>query len=170
MGLENTGSYIFEYARDDVNFEINELIRKSILETKGFKFNGSNEALSVFYFKVSLSAFSWGEKMEIQTKCNSDGTTTLNILSTSKTGVQGNLVDFGKNRKNIEEFITLLSKNLEKYDKVLIAKESSSTRNQQMNCQNNAIQQIKQLKELLDIGAITNEEFEEKKRELLDKI
>ncbi|WP_246578324.1 PH domain-containing protein [Clostridium frigoris] len=65
--------------------------------------------------------------------------------------------------KNIMEFVTLVRDRIgKKHEPSIIAKETTSEKS--------PIEKIKELKELLDIGIITQEEFDAKKKQLLEMI
>lgn len=145
----------------NVDYDIKTVI-ETIDEIKenidGFKFDKFNENLKTFYFKAGVSLMSWGEKIEISLSSNQDNSTEINILSTPKTGVMfGGGMDMGKNRKNIRKFMDSLSVGLSK--KAKIVKNAAATNN---------LDEIKKLKELFDMGAINEQEFEDKKKELLN--
>ncbi len=68
------------------------------------------------------------------------------------------------NSKNIMEFVSIVR------DRIGKKEQSSTAATKDTIPEKNQTKKIKELKELLDIGAITTEEFETKKKQLLDMI
>lgn len=161
MGItEHKQSITLEYSLKDC-LDAMKIALESNLVNNGFKLERYDENLNTFFLKAGVSAFSWGEKMTVSMKSNADGTTEIEVMSTPKTGVMfGGMLDMGKNRKNINKIFEQISKALEQKNKT-IPNTNSKIDN------SSPLEEIKKLKELLDMGAITQEEFDAKKKELL---
>lgn len=125
----------------------------------GLELDGADEISGRVIFKAGVSLASWGENIPVQLIQVSNVRTKMQILSTPKTGVMfGGAMDMGKNRKNIEKIINAVSN-------ILANKEPEVEAVVQNSC--SIADEILKLKQLLDAGALTQEEFDEQKKHIL---
>lgn len=125
-----------------------------------FKVERFDDLIKTVYLKAGVSLFSWGENITVTIKETSDGMSEINALSTPKTGMMlGGSMDMGKNRKNLNIIMSYLSEELKKYTKVNPNSNSNSITDK-----------IKQLSTLKEEGLITEEEYINKKQELLSQL
>lgn len=159
---EHRQNVTLEYSLKDCIDALNEALDWK-LSNDGVKLDRFDEKLNTFFLKAGVSAFSWGENLTVTMKANQNGTTEITIVSAPKTGTMfGGLTDMGKNRKNIDLVLKHLSFCLESKERIVPTNINHST-----SSNSSALDEIKKLKELLDMGAITQEEFDIKKKEIL---
>ena len=107
--------------------------------------------------KTGVSWKLWGENPLITISPATGGMSEISISSTSRY----TLVDWGKNQENLNNILKLLSIELNNYKKICL---------QSSNPTNDIPTQIKKLSELRRDGILTEDEFQEKKKLLLDKM
>ena len=147
------------YSPDDVYLALKYCVKN----LPAMKIDRINDTMKRIYMKAGVSLFSWGENITVSINSIFDGTSEVSILSTPKTGLMfGGAVDMGKNRKNINDIIAALSNELKQYIPVDV--------NAQNNTVPDATDQIKKLAELKEQGILTEDEFSEKKKQLLETI
>lgn len=138
-----------------------EALQKAIKATDGFTLDRVDETLKAVYLKAGVSLFSWGENITATVKKCSEGGSEVSVLSTPKTGAMfGGAMDMGKNRKNIAAISDALSKELKQYKPEAPQHTSFAT--------NSVADEIKKLAELKDQGILSEQEFAEKKKQLLN--
>ena len=71
-------------------------------------------------------------------------------------------------RKELEELEKKMEKKKIKQEKEMIEEEKEQTNKKSLSSVNEQLEALKKAKELLDAGVLTQEEFEKKKKELLD--
>jgi hypothetical protein len=92
-----------------------DAICKAIPKIKGMAIESSDKLTGRIVVKAGISLFSWGEVIPIQLSGIGKNKTKVQITSSPKTGVMfGGAFDMGKNRKNIEEILSVISKILKK--------------------------------------------------------
>lgn len=124
---------------------------------EGLELDGADEISGRVTFKAGVSLASWGENIPVQLIQVSNTRTKMQIMSTPKTGVMfGGAMDMGKNRKNIEKIINAVSKILANKEPEVAVQPSCSITDEMLK-----------LKQLLDAGALTKEEFDEQKKHIL---
>ena len=148
-----SGSQIIEYTPDDTYSALINALNKS----EHYTIKEANKLSRTAVVRTGVSWKSWGENLIISISPASDGFSSLSISSSSKYG----LIDWGKNQENLSSILGLLSSELSKYQKVLVEKELPL---------DDIPTQIKKLSELKNAGILTENEFEEKKKELLAKM
>lgn len=127
---------------------------------ESFTLDSADELSGRIVLKAGVSLVSWGENIPIQLIKEAPTRTLVKIMSSPKTGVLfGGVNDFGKNRRNIEKIISAISAELENVPSENASSKESST---------SKIDAIVKLKELLDSGALTQEEFDVQKKKLLE--
>lgn len=94
------------------------------------------------------TAMSWGDNIVIDLLSNEDGSTHMNIVSSNS-----NLYTFGLHSKNISAIAQYIKREIGKIN-------PSQSKIDAMN-------ELAQLKKLLDLGVINEEEFQSKKEKLL---
>jgi len=158
--LDHKGGAEFPYHKEDVF----DALVLAIPKIKGMKVDKADKLSGHILAKAGVSMMSWGENIPISLTEVFPGRTRVSLTSTPKTGVLlGGAFDLGKNRKNIETILEDTSKILSrkapaKVDVVPPIPNLSPT------------QRITQLKELLDEGLISSDEFEKKKTDILSTI
>lgn len=124
---------------------------------EGLELDGADEISGRVTFKAGVSLASWGENIPVQLIQVSNTRTKMQIMSTPKTGVMfGGAMDMGKNRKNIEKIINAVSKILANKEPEVAVQSSCSIADEMLK-----------LKQLVDAGVLTQEEFDEQKKNLL---
>ena len=125
------------------------------------KIDSSDKMTGRIVVKAGVSLWSWGENIPIQLYSINETNTRVKITSSPKTGIMfGGAFDMGKNRKNIESILFATSKILESYEPEVTAFNTLKAKS--------VADEILGLKELLDQGALTHEEFERLKLKLLE--
>ena len=158
--LDHEGGAEFPYHKDDV---FGALV-KAIPTVKGFKIDKADKLTGHILAKAGVSLMSWGENIPISIVEVSPGRTRVSITSTPKTGAMfGGAFDLGKNRKNIEDI-------LEATSKILSSKPPVKSDAAKQQVAMDPTQRISKLKELLDKGLISNDEFEKKKADILSEM
>lgn len=151
--LDHEGGAEFPYHKDDVF----DAIVQSISTIKGMKVDKSDKLSGHILVKAGISLMSWGENIPMSLSEVSFGRTRVSVTSTPKTGALfGGAFDLGKNRRNIENILEATSKILSRKAPV---KADSLSQTENLT----PAQRMAQLKELLDKGLISVDEFEKKK-------
>lgn len=78
----------------------------------GFNIFKEDIGEGVIRFKVPMSIWSWGEKFEIRITKSNKTSTEVELASTANVGLQ--IIDWGKNDKNVCSFFETLNKRLNK--------------------------------------------------------
>lgn len=135
---------------------------KAIMEAapniSGLSLDSADEISGRVIFNAGVSLASWGENIPVQLIKVSPTRTQMKIMSTPKTGVMfGGAMDFGKNQQNINKIINAVSAVLATYP---VEKETPNNIDM--------ADQLIKLKQLLDQGILTEEEYNEQKRKILD--
>lgn len=125
----------------------------------GLELDSADEVSGRVTLKAGVSLRSWGENIPVQLVSVTPVRTRVQIMSTPKTGVMfGGAMDLGKNRQNIEKIIRSVSDELAGKEP---EKETASIDTATVS------DELIKLKQLLDQGVLTQEEFDEQKRKLL---
>lgn len=125
----------------------------------GLELDSADEVSGRVTLKAGVSLRSWGENIPVQLVSVTPVRTRVQIMSTPKTGVMfGGAMDLGKNRQNIEKIIRAVSDELAGKEP---EKETASIDTATVS------DELIKLKQLLDQGVLTQEEFDEQKRKLL---
>ena len=135
---------------------------KAIMEAapniSGLSLDSADEISGRVTFNAGVSLASWGENIPVQLIKVSPTRTQMKIMSSPKTGVMfGGAMDFGKNQQNINKIINVVSAVLATYPT-----ENEIPSNVDM------ADQLVKLKQLLDQGILTDEEYNDQKRKFLD--
>lgn len=135
---------------------------KAIMEAapniSGLSLDSADEISGRVTFNAGVSLASWGENIPVQLIKVSPTRTQMKIMSSPKTGVMfGGAMDFGKNQQNINKIINAVSAVLATYPT-----ENEIPSNVDM------ADQLVKLKQLLDQGILTDEEYNDQKRKFLD--
>ena len=126
------------------------------LEMLGHKVKSDNDILGTIQanVKAGLMSTTWGDTLTIVVSETSEGC-QVTVNSTTKVA---SLMAGQQQTKNVQQFSDAFGAELSHYPpKVVTASPAPS----------NVAAEIKQYKELLDCGAITQEEFDQKKKQLL---
>ncbi|MDL2238538.1 zinc ribbon domain-containing protein [Christensenellaceae bacterium OttesenSCG-928-K19] len=110
---------------------------KAISEHPKMKIKNYDEAQGFINASVGISALSWGEKVIVNIKQLEPNSTSLSINS----GSHYALVDWGKNRKNTEELVRLITGGLPATPTGVITDETNTR--QCANCGNSLLDDAK---------------------------
>lgn len=128
-----------------------------------------DETLQRVTLKAGMSWRSFGENIAITVSPAPNGTSTVSITSTTRTGA---LVDFGKNNKNISEIMEVLSEQLKTCKKVLPQSnqkvEVTYLNSKPESSGDDVISKLERLAKLRDSGVLTEEEFKQQKTKILN--
>ena len=128
-----------------------------------------DETLQRVTLKAGMSWRSFGENIAITVSPAPNGTSTVSITSTTRTGA---LVDFGKNNKNISEIMEVLSEQLKTCKKVSPQSnqkvEVTYLNSKQASSGDDVISKLERLAKLRDSGVLTEEEFKQQKTKILN--
>lgn len=128
-----------------------------------------DETLQRVTLKAGMSWRSFGENIAITVSPAPNGTSTVSITSTTRTGA---LVDFGKNNKNISEIMEVLSEQLKTCKKVSPQSnqkvEVTYLNGKQASSGDDVISKLERLAKLRDSGVLTEEEFKQQKTKILN--
>lgn len=135
---------------------------KAIMEAapdiNGLSLDSADEISGRVTFKAGVSLASWGENIPVQLIKVAPTRTQMKIMSTPKTGIMfGGAMDFGKNQQNIDRIINAVSAVLANYPSETEAESKIDV-----------AEQLTKLKQLLDQGVLTEQEFTEQKKKILD--
>lgn len=154
--MSSDSSMNLPYSRENC-FEAVKAAAKTLPKFK-LKSENSMSGTLKFDVKAGMTSFTWGDIVSVTVGTTQNGLTPISISSTAKAP---SLLAPAAENKNVDMLTEALSKELEKYPKIPSdAQAAEST-------QGSAADEIKKYKELLDIGAITEEEFSAKKKQLL---
>lgn len=124
----------------------------------GLSLDSADEISGRMTFKAGVSLASWGENIPVQLIKVAPTRTQVKIMSTPKTGVMfGGAMDFGKNQQNIDKIINAVSAVLANYPPEVEPEKKVDV-----------AEQLTKLKQLTDQGILTEEEFSEQKKKILD--
>lgn len=135
---------------------------KAVMEVasqiNGLSLDSADEISGRVTFKAGVSLASWGENIPVQLIEVAPARTQMKIMSTPKTGIMfGGAMDFGKNQQNIAKIINAVS--------AVLAKHPSETVSEQKL---DVADQLTKLKQLVDQGILTDEEYTEQKKKILN--
>ena len=154
--LDHNGESEFPFKKDTVL----EAVCKAVPKIDGMKIDNSDKLSGRITVKAGVTLWSWGENIPIQLTSISETKTKVQVTSAPKTGVLfGGAFDMGKNRKNIERILSETSKVLSTLQPEVQLPEITNTVS--------VADEIKKLKELLEGGILTEEEFNQQKTKLL---
>lgn len=154
--VDHNGSVEYPYSFKTVF----DAVMAASTKIDGLELDSADEMSGHVTFKAGISLASWGENIPIQLVRLSNVRTRVDITSTPKTGVLfGGPADFGKNRRNIEKIINAISSEL--------AGKPAEVEDDNTTSTVSAADEILKLKQLLDAGALTQEEFDAQKAKLL---
>lgn len=132
-------------------------LKTAVGKLQGFSVDKIDDTLKIVSLKAGVSMFSWGENVTVSVERKQPGETTVTVLSTPKTGLMfGGAMDMGKNRKNISAISEALSAELKNY-----------TPEEKKEEVNSVADEIQKLAELQKQGILSEEEFSQKKKQLL---
>lgn len=144
---------IIEYKANDT---YNALIR-ALEKGSPFFIKALDPTSRTIALETGISWRSWGENLLITVRPIADNKSELFISSTSKLG----LIDWGKNQDNLNNVLKILFEELKNYDNAVLNNTDTAE---------NIFAQISKLFELKEAGILTNEEFQQKKEELLARL
>ena len=133
-------------------------IMEAVPNISGLSLDSADEISGRLTFKAGVSLASWGENIPVQLIKVAPTRTLMKIMSTPKTGMMfGGAMDFGKNQQNINKIINAVSAVLANY-----SPESEPEKKVDI------ADQLTKLKQLVDQGFLTEEEFIDQKKKILD--
>lgn len=107
--LDHQGESEFPFEKERV---FNAML-KTIPKINGMKVSSADKMQGRIVIKSGVSLTSWGENIPVQLSEISEKRTKVKINSSPKTGILfGGAFDFGKNRKNIEQILSVTSMEL----------------------------------------------------------
>lgn len=133
---------------------------KSAAETlPKFKLKSENLSAGRLQYNVSagMTSFTWGDIVTVGLTETQNGCTKVSISSTAKAP---SLLASVTENKNIEALTNAFMDKIQNYQKVEGSISTASS--------TSVADEIKKYKELLDMGAITQDEFDQKKKQLLN--
>jgi hypothetical protein len=158
--LDHKGGAEYPYFKEDV---FNALIQAAN-KIKGMKIEKVDRLSGHILVKAGVSMMSWGENIPISVVEIAYGRTRVEVISTPKTGIAfGGAFDFGKNRGNIEKILEATSRELSKYPPV-------PPQTFQKPSEGDIAGRLQKLKTLLDSGAISTDDYEKRKGEILSQL
>lgn len=154
--LDHNGESEFPF-RKEIVFEA---IKKAIPQIEGMKVDNADKLTGRIVVKAGISLWSWGENIPIQLTALAETKTKVQITSSPKTGMMfGGAFDMGKNRNNIEKILLVTSNILSSIEPEKQAIKTSK--------EISIADEIYKLKNLLDNGILTLDEFNQQKAKLL---
>ena len=172
MAIQNgsSESQVLPYSPSDCFLALKRAAHKL---SNNAMFNYRTESIDETLQRVTLRAgMSWrsfGENIAITVSPAPNGTSTISITSTTRTGA---LVDFGKNNKNISEIMEVLSEQLKTCKKVSPQSnqkvEVTYLNSKQASSGDDVISKLERLAKLRDSGVLTEEEFKQQKTKILN--
>ena len=162
MGLvDHTQSFQVPYSEEDTY----AALKSAVSRLQGFQVDKINDMIKTIYLKAGVSLFSWGENITVNVEKAPQGGSVVSILSTPKTGIMfGGAMDMGKNRRNISAISEALSYELQRYAPV---RADNGAEVSASGSSFSAAEEIQKLAQLKDQGVLTEEEFNQKKKQLL---
>lgn len=157
MGYSNQEVVLeMQYSRIDCF----QAAKEAIANTKKFKMKTANETTWMLQADVppGLTSTTWGDTVTVTIGETIRGITKVTVNSTTKTMT---LMAGRQQTKNINLFVEAFSSEIEKYEK------ASTTDTMDSSPKPSTADEILKFKQLLDCGAITQEEFDAKKKQLL---
>lgn len=132
--------------------------RDAIENLKKFKLKSADRAIGILQASVSpgLTSTTWGDTLTVTIGKFDGKSTKVTVNSSSKSF---SIMAGGQQARNIQAFTEAFSEELQNYE---MMQEASVSVNQA-----DAADEIMKFKKLLDAGAITEEEFSAKKKQLL---
>lgn len=123
-----------------------------------FKLKSETPSAGMLQYSVGMgmTSFTWGDIVNIVFTASKSGGTKIVITSTAKAP---SLLASVTENKNIQAITTAFMNELQKYPEVAAPEPAGSN--------THIVDEIKKYKELFDMGAITQEEFDIKKKQLL---
>lgn len=145
----------------DLNYDrdtVFEAVKVALLKLN-FSIRSENEAAKVIQadVRMTFTGGSWGDILTVSVGQGNGSGSQITVKSAAKAPT---LLAGNKQSKNIEMFLSCLEEVLKEFDEVPSCNTSADT--------TDAVSEIKRYKELLDMGAITEEEYNQKKSQLLN--
>lgn len=130
---------------------------KRAIEGLGHKIISENEIIGTIQasVKMTFTSGTWGDILTV-TLCEGDGRCKMTVNSTAKSPT---LMAGRQQTKNVQVFSDVLSEQLSGCQQVTQQEATAPA--------TSAAAEIKAYKELLDMGAITQDEYDQKKKQLL---
>lgn len=172
MAIQNgsSESQVLPYSPSDCFLALKRAAHKlSNNAMYNYRTENIDETLQRVTLKAGMSWRSFGENIAITVSPAPNGTSTVSITSTTRTGA---LVDFGKNNKNISEIMEVLSEQLKTCKKVS-PQSSQKAEVTYLNSKpessgDDVISKLERLAKLRDSGVLTEEEFKQQKTKILN--
>ena len=139
--------------------DVFDAIEKTIKESQN-KIQSSNKMSHTIIFKTPTTWTSYGEDVTINVGESFDGKAEISILCIPRNN-NFQPANLAKARKNFNSIVEQISTAVSKCKRVEGKAQAGG------NTQTSSAAQIKEFKELLDSGVITQEEFDAKKKQLL---
>ena len=154
--VDHEGSVEYPFSKKTVFDALLEAAPK----IEGLNLDSADEVSGRVIFKAGVSLASWGENIPVQLVEVTPSRTQMRVISSPKTGIMfGGAMDLGKNRRNIEKIIGAVSD--------ILANKPVETENQMTTASTSMTDELIKLKNLLDSGVLTQDEFDEQKKRIL---
>lgn len=144
-----------EYSRSDCL----SAAKSAIEGIRKFKLKEENEKLGILQVSIApgLTSTTWGDTMTITFSDNATGGTVLSVASTAKFA---SVAAGSQQSKNISTFMNAFESEIQEYTKIDAAASPAAN--------TVCADELLKLKNLLDMGILTQEEFNAKKKQLLN--
>lgn len=154
MGLvDHEGGITVDYSKEQVL----TAIEMAIPGMNGMRLERVDRIAGHVVVKTGVSLFSWGENISLSVSEIAPRKTRISILSSPKTGILlGGAFDMGKNRRNIENIIEVVS--------AVLSTQGAPTPTSELKGR------LEQLQDLLASNLITQGEYEKRKQEILSEL
>lgn len=163
--FDRTGAVEFPFSSEVVFRAATEAVRR----LRGMDIVEENKLAKHLSIRTSMSAFSWGEKVSLSVQDAAPGKSRMAIQSGAKT-ILGSATTHGRNRKNVEAIISTTSDILERSGQDWTS-ELAPIAPPAGGGEGSTIQErLTKLTDLRERGLITDHDFEERKKSILDEI
>lgn len=135
-----------------------QAIKDAIKTLPKFKLKSETPSAGMLQYSVGMgmTSLTWGDIVTIVITALENGSTKIDITSTAKAP---SLLASVTENKNIQTITNAFMGEIKNYQKIEVSSSASNGLS--------AADEIKKYKELLDMGAITQDEFDQKKNQLL---
>lgn len=164
--FSQTGVAEFSYPKDVVF----KAVQEAAGLVKGMKVDSASEASGTIQIKVGMSAFSWGENVDLSVVSVGPWSAQVRVTSSAKVGF--NATASGKNKKNFRELITaisdVLTRNGDAWANQMGLDRPASDASPQSGSSFEVADELRKLADLRESGLLTDDEFAQRKARLLD--
>lgn len=142
-----------------------EAVCQAIASIGHMRIDTTNEAIGQIVVRTNVNLLNFGERIPIQISEVDESKTKVQVTSSPKGGIWlAGPFDFGRNKKNIDLILSATSSILSSRKPAL---QKVEARNDDV-ITDSVADELKKLKNLMDEGILTKEEFNEQKAKLLN--